>query len=72
VQTLKLPLVGMLPQPVLFAGIEIWLGRRLGRGGFDLEQIDTAHRGYVTQEDIQAFLRERSAQRRAGSQGVSN
>jgi hypothetical protein len=36
------------------------------------EQIDKAHRGYVTQEDIQAFMRERIAQRRAGSQGASN
>jgi sterol desaturase/sphingolipid hydroxylase (fatty acid hydroxylase superfamily) len=34
-ETLKLPLVGLLPLLVLFAGIEIWLGRRLRRGSFD-------------------------------------
>ena len=34
-QTLELPLVGLLPLLVLLAGVEAWLGRRLGRGNFD-------------------------------------
>jgi len=36
------------------------------------DQIDKAHRGYVTQEDIQVFMRERMAQHRSGSQGATN
>jgi len=34
-QTLELPLVGLLPLLVLLAGVEAWLGRHLGRGNFD-------------------------------------
>jgi len=34
-ETLKIPLLGLLPLLVLLAGIEAWLGRRLGRGSFD-------------------------------------
>jgi hypothetical protein len=36
------------------------------------DQIDKAHRGYVTQQDIQVFMRERMAQHRTGSQGATN
>jgi hypothetical protein len=36
------------------------------------DQIDKAHRGYVTQEDIQAFMRERLSQHRGGAQGATD
>jgi EF hand domain-containing protein len=36
------------------------------------DQIDKTQRGYVTQEDIQAFMRERTAQHRGGAQGATN
>lgn len=35
-------------------------------------QIDKAHKGYVTLEDIQAFSRDKMAERRAAKAGTAN
>jgi hypothetical protein len=38
----------------------------------NFDQIDKAHKGYVTLDDIQAFSREKMAQRRAAKAGTTN
>jgi hypothetical protein len=38
----------------------------------NFDQIDKAHKGYVTLDDIQAFSREKMAARRAAKAGTTN
>jgi Ca2+-binding EF-hand superfamily protein len=38
----------------------------------NFDQIDKAHKGYVTLDEIQAFTRERMAERRAAKAGTTN
>lgn len=38
----------------------------------NFDQIDKSHKGYVTLEDVQAFSRERMAERRAMKAGTTN
>lgn len=38
----------------------------------NFDQIDRAHKGYVTLDDIQAFSREKMAERRAAKAGTTN
>jgi len=45
---------------------------KMPRVARNFDQIDTAHKGYVTLDEIQAFSREKMAERRAAKSGATN